>query len=283
MARKLPSLADMLKQSNDSSTGNETGQKSLGDLLKMSITQNDQSGMVGNTKPTGSPSLADLMASATKNNTTRNTNELSPLRTSNTNTPSLTDLLKSNTLQGGCVGKKDTSLTSLLSPNTSSASSIPSLSDILKNSPDRSVTKPMNKVPDLSTLLNQVNINNAAKKENAFSLSASIGKVTLSDLADQFADKESSCSISTTEAVTSKTKLKYMNRPSQFGKIFGAKLRKRDNRSYRRWQEFKKVDFSIIFTKEMLGKKGLVNVYEFNDPSPDDRVKAIQDKAFERK
>lgn len=291
MDNKLPSLADMLKsQSNDSNKSKETEKQSLGDLLQTSLTlnKNDQSSSMGNSKSTAPPSLADLLATSTKSSTTRNTNELSPLKKTNTNIPSLTDLLKNDSLQGGCSENKGVSLTSLLSPNTSivnNASSIPSLSDILKNSPNRSVAKPVNKVPDLSTLLNQVNINNASKKDSNTSLSPSIRNVRLSDLAYQFAEKESSCSESTAKDVTkpSKAKLKYMNQPSNFGKIFGAKFKKRDNKLYTRLKEVKNMNVNIIFTEEMFGNMGFLDVYEFNEPSPDDRVKTIQNKAFERK
>jgi len=283
----MPSLADMLRsQSNDSSKHMETNQQSLGDLLQTSLTLNksDQSGLVGITKTTSPNSLADLLATPSINNPPsrpRNSNDSS-------NIPSLTDLLKQNSLQEGVVKDKDTSLMSLMSPSTSIAgggSSIPSLSDILKNSPDRSVVKPTNKVPDLSTLLKQVNINTSARKDNTNSLIASIGNIRLSDLANQFVEKEPACSTSSSndEIKFSKAKIKYMKNSSNFGKIFGAKFKKRDKPYKRLQEEFKNVDINIIFTKEMFGRMALKDVYKFNKPSPDDEVKNIQNKAFERK
>jgi len=283
----MPSLADMLRsQSNDSSKHMETNQQSLGDLLQTSLTLNksDQSGLVGITKTTSPNSLADLLATPSINNPPsrpRNSNDSS-------NIPSLTDLLKQNSLQEGVVKDKDTSLMSLMSPSTSIAgggSSIPSLSDILKNSPDRSVVKPTNKVPDLSTLLKQVNINTSARKDNTNSLIASIGNIRLSDLANQFVEKEPACSTSSgnDEIKFSKAKIKYMKNSSNFGKIFGAKFKKRDKPYKRLQEEFKNVDINIIFTKEMFGRMALKDVYKFNKPSPDDEVKNIQNKAFERK
>jgi len=290
----MPSLADMLRsQSNDSSKHMETNQQSLGDLLQTSLTLNksDQSGLVGNTKTTSPNSLADLLATSSINNPTsrpRNSNDSS-------NIPSLTDLLKQNSLQEGVVKGKDTSLMSLLSPSgvggggggggAGGGSSIPSLSDILKNSPDRSVVKPTNKVPDLSTLLKQVNINTSARKDNTNSLIASIGNIRLSDLANQFVEKEPACSTSSgnDEIKFSKAKIKYMKNSSNFGKIFGAKFKKRDKPYKRLQEEFKNVDINIIFTKEMFGRMALKDVYKFNKPSPDDEVKNIQNKAFERK
>jgi len=266
--------------------------------------------------PKHQPSLAELLSSPTAiagNSTQMGHNKLNPLKgeskSSSSALPSLSELMKQGqhgTSQQHSKSNSNSSLPSLSSllNQTSStkkqSSTLPSLTDILKNGQDESTlaTKKdenSTNIPDLSSLLRTVNINNEPSI-NISPLIKSVEGVNLSDLATMHKR--------TTNTVRSKSpelnnspqyvlkESTYMNRPSSFGKIVGAQYRNLSSLNSQKQSVYGKkqkllkqttVNMCILYTEDMIsGKDLLAKFCNFTEPSPDDVIKNIQDKAFER-
>ena len=291
----LPSLAELLKSQQKPESGNDSPHSSLADLLAPSKEKSNNDN--NKKKKQQQPSLADLLTfSSSKTNQKENT----PV---SSDTPSLANLLKQNTINiGGDTFKHSNqeipSLNSLLSP-TNHQTKLPSLTDILKNSPDRAtLASSPQKIPDLSSLLKDININNSSHNQIVTRpLIESVQEIKLSDLAakhnisdgppDRITYSTSSIDLPTNDRFTKS--YAYMNHSSSFGKILGAQYKRcRSSRLCTSLQIYpmkrkNMFDSCVMYTSGMLGTKTVAaNVYQFNDPSPDDFVKKIQDKAFER-
>ena len=286
---KLPSLAELLKSQHQTVN---SSQSSLADLLAPSKDTSFNKTIKNNEDPLKQqqPSLADLLALSSTNKNVGQEKNI-PVSRSPCNIPSLADLLKQNTndLAGGLApSKQETpSLNTLLSP-----SNLPSLTDILKNSPDKgTLASSPQKIPDLSSLLRDVNINSNQNQHVTKPLIASLQNIKLSDLAAKHNNTESQqdCSVYSTSvaSLTNKTlfikSYAYMNHSSNFGKVLGAQYKTCRATSSRIYpKKCTTLDSYIMYTCEMLGTKTVTDVYKFIDPSPDDYVKNIQEKAFER-
>ena len=279
----LPSLAELLKSQEKLESGC-TSHSSLADLLapskEKSFGNNDKS----LPKQQQQPSLTELLTfSSTKTSKKKNT----PV---SSDTPSLADLFKQNSDTVGSGGfqcsNQEISLNILLSP-TNHQTKLPSLTDILKNSPDKAtLTSSPQRIPDLSSLLKDVNISSSQTHNATTPLIESVQNIKLSDHASNHNISEGQSDLITHSAsvvdLTKKDKFTksyvYMDHSSNFGKILGAQYKR--SRLGERMIEF---DSCVMYTSGMLGTKTIAgDVYQFNDPSPDDIVKNIQNKAFER-
>lgn len=144
-------------------------------------------------------------------------------------------------------------------------------------------TRKNKKTPNLSELLQKTSLNSPQEQQTDLKdLSNSLGAVLLSDLASNHIHGSSPLKHHKTleykQKIFVRRSVPYKKKVSSFGQIMGAMY----VRHGRRRNALVVQEDEIIFTREMFGCKSVDDTYAFNEPSPDDFIKSIQDKAFER-